>query len=333
MLRRPSCGGLLKTIFRVDRLVLSGRCSICPSYTVHPPAAAFRADTDINVPYRFQELGHGKTTVFFPKTLVPLNGKYQLQVFALPPIVQKSIITDFLKTMGKYMHQIATDEFRVIQSDAALRVARPFSPGRKDGLLSVNRKYPAVGDGNLVRISSKIRNGVAETIEGLLYVRTPVFLVKAVAEFCPVVRVTQLLAGRGKSDFFAFIKCIKPGKVFAFKLVAQHPNRDKKAAGGFAYLMVFCQPAAGDDTVHMHMVIKFLVPRVKDLDNTGNCAEILRIGGQFKECFGTASVKKPIQKFLITVNQRIQFMWKSKDHMKVRGIDDLRPALVYPDFF
>lgn len=294
MLRGPSCGGLFKTIFSGDSFVLSGRCSICPSDTAHLPTAAFRADTDIHVPYRFQEFGHGKTAVFFPKTLVPLNGKYQLQIFALPSIVQESIITDFLKTMGKYMHQIAADEFRVIQRDAALRVARPFPPGRKDSLLSVNGKYPAVGYGNLVRISSKIFNGVAETMEGLLYVRTPVFLVKAAAEFCPLVRVTQLFAGRGKSDLFAFIKCIKPGKVSAFKLVAQHPYRDKKASGGSAYLMVFCQPAAGDDAVHMHMVIKLLVPRVKDLDDTGNCAEILRVGRQFQECLGTASVKKTI---------------------------------------
>ena len=88
------------------------------------------------------------------------------------------------------MHQITAYEFRVIQSDGASWIARPFPFGGKDGLPFVNRKYPAVGNGNLVRIPSKIFNGVAETVEGFLYVRTPVLAVKAVTEFRPVVRVT-----------------------------------------------------------------------------------------------------------------------------------------------
>lgn len=175
------------------------------------------------------------------------------------------------------MHQITAYEFRVIQSDGASWIARPFPFGGKDGLPFVNRKYPAVGNGNLVRIPSKIFNGVAETVEGFLYVRTPVLAVKAITEFRPVVRVTQLLAGGRESELLAFIKRIEAREVFPFKLVAEYLDRDKKAAGRFPYLMVCCQSSARDDTVHMHMVINLLVPGVKDLDNTGCCTEIFLI--------------------------------------------------------
>lgn len=198
MLRRPSCGGLFKTVFSVDGF-LSGGCGICPSNTAHPAAAAFRTDMDINVPYRFQEFRHGKANVFFPETLVSLNGKYQFQVLAFPTVVQESIIPDFLKAMREHMHQITPDEFRVIQSDGTFWVAGLFAPGGKDSLLFINRKDSAVGNGNLVRISPKIFHGVAETVESLLYVWTPFFLVKVVAKPCPAVRVTQLFTRRRKS--------------------------------------------------------------------------------------------------------------------------------------
>lgn len=44
-------------------------------------------------------------------------------------------------------------------------------------------------------------------------------------------------------------------------------------------------------------------------------------------------MKKAIEKLLVAVEQGIQFMWKSKDHMKVRGVNDLSPAFIDPDLF
>ena len=85
------------------------------------------------------------------------------------------------------------------------------------------------------------------------------------------------MAGGRESEFLAIIKRIEAREVFPFKLVAEYPDRDKKAAGRFPYLMVCCQSSARDDTVHMHMVINLLVPGVKDLDNTGCCTEIFLI--------------------------------------------------------
>lgn len=44
-------------------------------------------------------------------------------------------------------------------------------------------------------------------------------------------------------------------------------------------------------------------------------------------------MEESIKKLLITVDEGIQFMRKSEYHMKVRGINDLCPAFVYPDLF
>lgn len=42
-------------------------------------------------------------------------------------------------------------------------------------------------------------------------------------------------------------------------------------------------------------------------------------------------MKQAIEKLLITVDQRIEFMGQGKDYVEVRGVNNLRPASVYPD--
>ena len=44
-------------------------------------------------------------------------------------------------------------------------------------------------------------------------------------------------------------------------------------------------------------------------------------------------MEKSIKEPLVAVDQRIQFMWKCKYHMKIWGIDYLGPAFIYPDLF
>ena len=43
-------------------------------------------------------------------------------------------------------------------------------------------------------------------------------------------------------------------------------------------------------------------------------------------------MKESVEKVLITVNEWIQFMGKGKHHMKVRRINNLGSAFIYPDF-
>ena len=53
--------------------------------------------------------------------------------------------------------------------------------------------------------------------------------------------------------------------------------------------------------MHMYMVIQFLIPGMKNLNDTGCCSEILFVLGKFKKCFGGASVQKSIKEFLVAI--------------------------------
>ena len=44
-------------------------------------------------------------------------------------------------------------------------------------------------------------------------------------------------------------------------------------------------------------------------------------------------MEQAVEKFLVAVNERIQFMWKGKYHMEVGGVNDFRSAFIHPDFF
>ncbi len=81
------------------------------------------------------------------------------------------------------------------------------------------------------------------------------------------------------------------------------------------------------------MVAELLIPGMKDLDDTRHSPQILFVGRQLEKCFRTTFVKERVKKFLVTIQKRVQFMRKRKDHMKVRGIDYFGATTVYPDFF
>ena len=93
------------------------------------------------------------------------------------------------------------------------------------------------------------------------------------------------------------------------------------------------ESSAGDDAVHMDVIIHLLVPCMKDLDDAGNSTKILFIRRKLKECFGTASVKKGIQKLLVAIDQRIELMRQRKNDVEIRRIDHLRPAFINPYLF
>jgi hypothetical protein len=83
--------------------------------------------------------------------------------------------------------------------------------------------------------------------------------------------------------------------------------------------------------MHMHMVIQLLVPGMEDLDNAGHSAEIFGVRRKLQERLRTACMQETVEKLLVAVQKRVQVMGEGKDHMEIRGIDNLRAALIHPD--
>ena len=132
----------------------------------------------------------------------------QFQVFTFSTVVQESIVADLLKNVRKDMHQIASHEFFMGQSDDPAGISCLFTPCGKADLILRNRKDAAVGNGDFMGVFSKIFNGISKPIESLFDIRTPVFCVKFIPKFRPGVRITEVFTGRRKMDPPFFIKGI-----------------------------------------------------------------------------------------------------------------------------
>ena len=212
---------------------------------------------------------------------MPLKGKDQFQVFAFSTVIQKAIIPDLLKTGREHMHQITADELDVFQSDHPVRFTGLFPPGRKSDLLFIDRKDTAVRNGNLVGISSEIFHRIAKSMESFFYVRAPFLSIKEIAEFRPFIGIPEFITGSGKNQAAVFVKRIEPCKKFSLEFIPEDFHGEKEAVCYLPYLMVGGKPSSGNNTVHMDMVVDFLVPGVEHLDDPGCCPKILFICGKF----------------------------------------------------
>lgn len=149
-------------------------------------------------------------------------------------VIEKAIVSDFLETEGKNMHQVAADEFCMLQSDLTFWAAWDQTPCRESNRILCNRKYPAVGNGNPVCVASKILNGIAKSVKSLLDVWAPVFFIKSVFPLLKGPGILQMAAGGRENKRAVMIQPGKRSHIFPFELIPEDPDRDKEPAGGKA---------------------------------------------------------------------------------------------------
>ena len=230
------------------------------------------------------------------------------------------------------MHQETADEFRVFQRNFPAGLTRCPAPCGEDDMRFRNGQDPAVGDGDLMGVTAKILNGVPKSVKGFLDVRAPVLVVKGIPEFSPLVRVAQVFTGSGEVQLPIPEEGLKAREELSFELIPECLHPDKEVFPDRPDLMVRGKAAAGNNAVHMDMVIEFLIPGVKDLYDAGRCAEMLFVGGELQKGIRAAAVEEAVKQCLVGVKERVELMGEGEDHMEIRGIDHLGPAFVDPDF-
>ena len=230
------------------------------------------------------------------------------------------------------MHRETADKFRVFQRDLPPGIPRFLAPCREGDVRFRDGQDPAVGDGDLMGVTAEILDGVSETIKGFLDVRAPVLIVKGIPEFSPVVRVAQLFTGGGKEQFSVLKEGLETGEEFSFEHIPESLHPDKEVFPDRPDLMVRGKAAAGNNAMHMDMVIKFLVPGMEDLNDAGRRAEMLFVGGKFQEGIRAAAVEEAVKQALVGVKERVQLMREGENHVKIGGIDHLGPAFIDPEF-
>lgn len=255
---------------------LSG--SISPSGRLHPGKAADRASGDILFPDSLHQLCHGHAGKTCLEALVPLEGKDQFQVPGLCTVVKETVVADLLEPLWEHMQEEPPDELAAAYGDGAFRVPRFQAPCPKGDFRLRNGKNAAVGDGDLMGIPAQVLDGVTETVKRLLDEGTPVPAVKAVPESLPAGRFPESVTGSREEKGAILIEPVQEGKVLPLELVPQDKDRQEELSPAPADPAVRGKAAAGEDTVHMHMVEYLLVPGMEYLDDAGLGAQVFFVG-------------------------------------------------------
>ena len=306
---------------------------ITPPQLPHGSAAAFWADGQVNAPDRLEQFFHGQSGITLPESLAALDPEDHFQVSGLHPVIEEPVVPDLLETGREHMLKETADKLFVGEDDLPFGITGFLSPCRENDFFFCNREDPAVGDGDPVSVTAKVFDGIAKAVKSLFDVRAPVFPIKVVFECLPDAGILQGAEGGRKNKLPLLVAGVQEGKIFSLKLIPEYSDRDKKFGGGFTDPAARGKASAGDDAVHMDMVIQFLVPGMEDLDDPRLGAEIFLVRAKFQESFRTAFMEQAVKAFLVGINQGIEFMGEGKHHMEVGGVNDFRPAFIHPDFF
>lgn len=125
--------------------------------------------------------------------MVSLNPKNDGKILGFPAIIQKSVVTNVLKTVRKHMHHKTTNEFHAGDGNHFLLLAFVIF-GAKSNVFFINGKDSGIGDGNAIGIAAEIFNGISVSVEGLFNLGIPINGIKLVFEFIPDIMVSKFLA-------------------------------------------------------------------------------------------------------------------------------------------
>ncbi len=168
--------------------------SISSSAVTHTVAAATRGEGSYVIVPNFQkDFFHGEAGQSGYKTTVTLNAENNRKTPGFPPVVQKSIVADLLKTARKHMHHKTADEFDTGNCDHCLFIGFIISGMERNFVLS-NRDDSGIGNGNAVGISSEIFNGISISVEGFFDLSILVNGIERIFECIPVVMIAEFPA-------------------------------------------------------------------------------------------------------------------------------------------
>jgi hypothetical protein len=126
---------------------------------------------------------------------MPLDLEQKTEFPAFGIVGKEPEVTYLLKTSREHMHQEAANELILRKSHflAGVVILVVLVP-ESDGVIGHIRDS-TIGDCNTMSVAAEIIDGIAESIEGLLDVRTPVSGVELIHERLPDVGDSEIKAG------------------------------------------------------------------------------------------------------------------------------------------
>jgi hypothetical protein len=140
------------------------------------------------------------------------------------------------------------------------------------------------------------------------------------------------LGGASKLKFSLSVGSTQGTQVLAAENLGEGLDRKEKvsAFGGNPALMLGCQGTAGDHTVNMDMVVEHLVPGMEHHGDAQLTAEPSGIASKGLQRLRSALEQEAVELARITLRQRVEPVWQSKDAVEIGYGQKLLLASLHP---
>jgi len=230
------------------------------------------------------------------------------------------------------MHQEPADEFFTGDGDL-FPLSLVFVIFSSKGNSAVRHAFNTiVADRDSVGILPEIFDNGLSAIKRFLAVRDPLFFITGVQQILERIVVFEALRAAVEFKLSVFPKVLQLRKILAAEKTRNDPDGEKEIFT-VVFPMVFgIKTTAKDNGVDVGMEVHFTPPGMENADIPDVCTEIFTVGSQFPQCVGRSVIKGVIQKLLVAIDYRVQFLRDSEDHMEVWCIQYIFPACVHPLF-
>src|SRR5271165_4959987 len=110
----------------------------------------------------------------------------------------------------------------------------------------------------------------------------------------------------------------EPGDKFTPEHAAQDPyGEEERVARTDPALAIRRESSRRNHAVHMRVMEKVLPPGVKNAEESDLGAEMLRIGGHFKQRGRAGAEQKSVKQLLVVIRQRRELMRQREDNMNI----------------
>ncbi len=241
-------------------------------------------------------------------------------------------MTDPNEPFGREMHQEPADEFYTGDCDL-FPLSLVFVIFSSKGDRAVRHAFnTVVADCDPMGILSKIFDNGLCAIKRFLAVRDPFFAVTGVQQFFERIVVFKTLRAAVEFKLSVFPKVFQLRKVLATEKARNDPD-GKEEIFSVVFPMVFgVKTTSKDNGMDMRMEVHFTPPGMENADISDVCTEIFAVRSQFPQRIGRCVIQSIVQKLLVAVDDRVQLLWDSENHMKVWRIKNIFPAGVHPFF-
>jgi hypothetical protein len=257
------------------------------------------------------------------------------QIFGATAIAEEAVVTDSLQSEGQGMQQETADELMGADCHDLRLIAVGVVLPAKLNVVVIHRDQAVVGDGDPVRIASKVVEHLLGTGEGQFGIDDP--LLSAHGREISIKGLATLQMGEAVEEpQLARLKCVVEQLQESTPIKARENPRgqEESRAAVDPAPSIGREAAPRHDAIEMRMMLKILTPGMQDGEESDLGAQVLGVRADRSQGLGRRLEEQVVDQGFVLQGERCDFLGQGEDDVEIRAVqkfslpmlDPLRPG-------